>query len=137
MESTRQARTALSVKQLAALLLRLLGVYFVAWAIVIATNAASGTSLLSRAGFAHLSCTSEIAVWGRAIAALVTGLYFVVGGQWVFDRILTPIARKPVEAGRSPTSAASGSEPFCHHCGANVQAGQNPCPECGRELEWS
>jgi hypothetical protein len=82
-------------ERLAVLLLRLLGVYFVACAIVSGMRAASflWVDWRSFGGDKWLACADTVSL-ARAAAELIVGVYFVVGGQWAFDRILTPISRR-------------------------------------------
>ncbi len=37
----------------------------------------------------------------------------------------------------SPRASKAADEPFCYHCGQQVDADQSPCPHCGNVLDWS
>lgn len=88
------AEHALTLEGLATLLLRILGLYFVVYGI---------TGLLGEAGLILLRVTNMSLEEGlrayrweylvRPVAELIVGMYFLTGGQWVFDNLLVPIIR--------------------------------------------
>jgi hypothetical protein len=83
-----------SEEGIALLLLRLLGVYFMAKAFIAGWAAASAISVAIRR-FPSSMWTWEIPMWlSTPIGCLLIGIYFVVGGRWVFNRLLTPIRRR-------------------------------------------
>ncbi len=78
---------------LAALLLRLLGVYFTSVAVILLVDMATRLFVGFRQ-FGFDSVMSEF--WPRLVSPvfeLVVGLYLLIGGQWVYEKLLTPIAR--------------------------------------------
>lgn len=81
------------IERRAALLLRLLGVYFTASGIIAAF--AEGDRLMSLwSDFALTRDTTfwwDVAMAAHVIVELLIGLYLVLGGQWVYDRILAPV----------------------------------------------
>ena len=89
------AQQALTQENLAALLLRFLGLCFTAFGVVgVATMVGHILLLSTRFGLddavrRYYSFESLI-VPG---AQLIIGIYFLLGGQWVYDKILTPVSR--------------------------------------------
>ena len=90
--------TQLTQEGLATLLLRFLGLWMAAFGIIgFAANIGrlffEATSVgLDQAFKAFRHYQLEPLIW--PIVELVAGLYFLVGGQWVYERILTPIRRR-------------------------------------------
>jgi hypothetical protein len=96
MKANRQFCRRLNRERLAAVLLRLLGLYFLVLAVATGIMGAGNISLAS----SHFGW--DALVWGlvavlstRLAAELVIGTYLVLGGQWFFNKVLAPIARRP------------------------------------------
>jgi hypothetical protein len=79
---------------LAALFLRLMGVYFAAWGVISGVDKL--VSIIHTANAHDLDYA--LSVYGTYLVypamELVVGFYFVVGGQWVYNKILAPIRRR-------------------------------------------
>ena len=85
----------LTQENLAASLLRFLGLYFTAWGAVSAIAGAGHLFLLStRHGIDDALRRYGLDDWIRPGVELIIGLYFLLGGQWVYDKILTPVGRR-------------------------------------------
>jgi hypothetical protein len=88
-------------EKLAALLLRLLGVYFVACAILSGTNDA--IHVFTALGGSNVGVgvdkvlTHYWMYFVYAIAEFIVGTYFLVGGQWVLEKVLIPIIPGPLK----------------------------------------
>jgi hypothetical protein len=83
--------------RLAALLMRLLGIYFTVGAIVVASEAAIGFVQVSSIIGLEQALTGAFALYARlggALVQLIIGLYLAIGGRWVLDKILTPVVRR-------------------------------------------
>jgi hypothetical protein len=78
----------------ATVMLRLLGIYFTAIAIVSLVPTV-GRFLMetSRMGLGRAMDRWTFESFLRPVLELIAGIYFLVGGQWVFDKILTPVRR--------------------------------------------
>ncbi len=88
-----QSNACRSEEGIAALLLRFLGVYFTAWAFI---SAADKIVFLLAAANKHdldYAVTRYWSYFAYPVAELIVGLYFLIGGQWVYDRLLVPIHR--------------------------------------------
>ena len=83
----------LTAEALATLLLRLLGVYYAVWGIVGGVGKAGTIILAANRISLELALAREWVYLLRPIMELVAGLYFLLGGQWVFEKVLTPITR--------------------------------------------
>ena len=81
---------------LAALLLRLLGVYFMAWAIIGGADTAMRLFLASRDLGLDLVLSKHWTYLTYFLAELAVGIYLLVGGRWVYEKVLTPMARNPM-----------------------------------------
>ena len=95
---------ALTQESLATLLMRILGLYITAFGIISAIGEITSLVFLSRRygadqTLAHYHFEALI----HPAAELIIGLYLLIGGQWVYDKILTPIGRRPPEDGLEET----------------------------------
>jgi hypothetical protein len=105
MTPSGRPKRALTQESLAALLLRLLGLYLTVVGIVGGVAEAGYVVLLSnRLGLDNALRQYHFAYLIRPGAELIVGFYFLVGGQWVYDKILTPIRRS------FPEDASQGAE---------------------------
>lgn len=91
-----QADTAWTERSLAAMLLRLLGVYFLAWGL--ATGAEGLVKLhLVAVEFGLQQAFSQF--WSHYLVSpgvqAIIGIYLLFGGKWVFEKVLMPIPRHP------------------------------------------
>jgi hypothetical protein len=87
-------------ERLASLLLRLLGVYFLAWAIISGVEEAVRLFFafsVSKIGLDELLPTQWplLAYLG---AEFTVGAYLLIGGQWVFEKVLIPVVPGPRES---------------------------------------
>jgi hypothetical protein len=102
---TAESGSTWSEAGLAALLLRLLGVYFMAWAIIHVVEEVTRLVIayrefsLDRVPPTHWTYLSYMA------AEFLVGLYFLIGGRWVYEKILTPITHGPTEDAREDDEA--------------------------------
>ncbi|NLS93531.1 MAG: hypothetical protein GXX96_15340 [Planctomycetaceae bacterium] len=101
---------ALTRENLAELLLRFLGVCFTALGIIGGVEQVSYLLSLSRE-FGLNDALGHYQWWylTRSAAELIVGVYFLVGGQWVFDKILTPISSVSPEE-TDPVTEEGGSD---------------------------
>ena len=83
---------------LAALLLRLLGVYFTAWAIIHGAEEAMRLFLASRDFGLNSVLPKRWTYLTYLVAELAVGIYLLVGGRWVYEKVLTPIAENPMKS---------------------------------------
>lgn len=82
-------------ERLAVVLLRLLGVAFVVCAVLSGMEEIGRISLYWREfGGDETFAWAEAISLAEPAAELILGTYFVLGGQWVFNRVLAPIARR-------------------------------------------
>lgn len=94
-----------SPEELAQLLLRLLGIFFLALAVESGITEASRISIVSkRFGWDEFLWWTVAIGSTRLVAELIVGGYLVLGGKWIFGRILAPIAHRP-----KPNVPADGS----------------------------
>jgi hypothetical protein len=77
---------------LAALLLRLLGVYFTAYGIIGGVKELVAMVLLTNKYSLELILAKEWTYMIRPVLEIIIGLYFLLGGQWVFEKLLMPYA---------------------------------------------
>jgi hypothetical protein len=105
-ESVISSHHKITLEALATLLLRLLGIYFIVFALtgVVAEavriiHAANKLSL-------DLALQAEWPYLVRPVVELILGSYFLLGGQWVFEKILTPMVHQPTEDASEETSNA-------------------------------
>jgi hypothetical protein len=82
---------------LAALLLRLLGVYFTACAIIYGAEEAVRLLLASRELGLDFVLPKHWTYLTYLVAELTVGLYLLFGGRWVYEKVLTPIAQNPMK----------------------------------------
>jgi hypothetical protein len=87
----------LTAESLATLLLRLLGVYFVAFGIIDGVREVISIILSTNRMNLELALAREWVYLLRPIMELSIGLYFLLGGQWVFEKLLTPFVHAPEE----------------------------------------
>ena len=85
----------LTAESLATLLLRLLGVYFVAFGIIGGVREVISIILAANRMNLELALTREWDYLLRPIMELSIGFYFLLGGQWVFEKLLTPFVHAP------------------------------------------
>jgi hypothetical protein len=93
-------------ERLATLLMRLVGVYFTAGAVIYGSEAA--IHMLYAVRRFGLQEAITLGYWdmsrlGSSFVQLIIGVYLVVGGQWVLEKLLTPV-------GRSFDAIADGDE---------------------------
>jgi hypothetical protein len=81
---------------LAALLLRFLGVYFAAWAIIRGMEHAMRVLLASRQVGLNSALSDYWAYLAEPLPELAVGIYLLVGGRWVYEKLLTPITANPI-----------------------------------------
>jgi hypothetical protein len=84
---------ACSKEALAALLLRFLGVYFLTFGVIGTIDEAARIVMAISIGFGTAFAT--LGQWWRIVRPvieLVAGAYFLTGGQWVYERMLAPMA---------------------------------------------
>jgi hypothetical protein len=86
-----------SEEGLAALLLRLMGVYFVAWGLITATDPLVRLVLAAREFGLDSALSNHWFGLIYPVVELVVGVYFLIGGRWVFEKLLTPIVRHPTD----------------------------------------
>ena len=82
---------------LAALLLRLLGVYFLVFGIIGGVSAVIQIIIATNKFGMDVALIREWNYLARPVLELAVGLYLLLGGQWVFDKLLTPLVRSPRE----------------------------------------
>jgi hypothetical protein len=92
-----QSGSGWSEAGLAALLLRLMGVYFTAWAIITGTDEAIRLFLASREFGLDYALAKHWTYLSYPAAQLIVGIYFLVGGRWVYEKVLTPVTRNPAD----------------------------------------
>ena len=98
--SSLQSGGALTEEGLGALLLRLLGVYFTAWTIISGIEDAGHIVLAWRKfGCGELVAMEAAIDLARLAPELIIGIYFLIGGQWVFDKVLARIGDPRGDAG--------------------------------------
>ena len=119
---------------LAALLLRLLGLYLAATGSVGVVGYVGHIMVLSRMhGLDQTFATFyPIEYLCGPSFELILGIYFLVGGQWVYDKILAPMSRSLRGAAASARLRASEkgeSEWICSEC-------QKPLPERGETFQY-
>ena len=86
-----------SEERLAALLLRLLGVYFVAWAIISGIEEAVRLVIASnKYGLRDVFPGHWVYVCYSA-SMFAVGAYLLIGGQWVFEKVLIPLVPDPLK----------------------------------------
>lgn len=90
-----QSATGWSEAGLAALLMRLLGVYFTATAIMRATEQAVRIIIVSREIGLDPALSEYWTYLTDPVPELLFGIYLLIGGRWVYEKLLTPIARNP------------------------------------------
>jgi hypothetical protein len=80
-------------ERIAAVLLRLLGVYFLAWAIVASIEEAVRLFFALRTNDISLDDFLRMRGWYLAYLAaeFAVGIYLLIGGRWVFEKVLIPI----------------------------------------------
>lgn len=96
-------KRALTQESLAALLLRLLGLYFATFGVVGAIAEAGLLLVLLRRVGLNAALEQNYRYFIRPGAELLIGAYFLIGGQWVYDKILTPLCRTSLEDVRTDT----------------------------------
>lgn len=88
-----------SEERIAAVLLRVLGVYFLAWAIITGVDEAARLFLGLKMG--DISLDDIVLDRARFLAYLAAefavGAYLLFGGRWVFEKVLMPIAPRSSE----------------------------------------
>jgi hypothetical protein len=90
-----QATPALTHASMAVLLLRFLGLWITAYGAVGGVVAVGHLLLLLRRfGFDH-GWGYQLEYLIRPGAELIIGLYLLLGGQWVYNRLLTPVRDQP------------------------------------------
>lgn len=81
------------IEDLAAVLMRLLGVYFAASAMSsVFAECNLLISVWNKFGMRYGFFLWTIASSARVVVEFLIGIYLALGGQWVFDRLLTPVA---------------------------------------------
>ena len=87
----------ITLEALATLLLRFLGIYFIACAftggiaeVIHIIHASNKLSL-------EVALQTEWHYLAHPVVDAILGSYFLIGGQWVFEKILTPMVRQPTE----------------------------------------
>ena len=91
------------------MLLRLLGIYYVAWAAIDGGSRAGSIWHIAR----ELGWDDYLA-WRHTIqpaVELVLGIYFLIGGRWVFNRLLAPIPRRRFEHASAEVEPKSADDP--------------------------
>ncbi len=89
---------ALTQESLATLLMRILGLYITAFGIISAIGEITGLVFLSRTlGADQALARYHFEALIHPAAELLIGTYLLIGGQWVYDKILTPIGRRSSE----------------------------------------
>lgn len=81
---------------LAALLLRLLGIYFAASAIIRGAEHAIAVFSTSSALGLDYAVSKHWAYLAEPAPELVVGIYLLVGGRWVYEMLLTPVERNRI-----------------------------------------
>ena len=117
-----------SEEGMAALLLRLLGVYFTAWALI---SAADKIVLLLLALNKHdldYAVSKYWSYFAYPAAELIVGLYFLIGGQWVYEKLLVPIHRssRDDDSQASEEDGAEGLAAMAPSQPANTGQPQSP-----------
>jgi hypothetical protein len=88
------ARRRWDEERLAALLLRLLGAYFVLCAIPLGMEGASYLLRgLTGTGLYDFIAWNEVMDLAPAAAELLIGVYCIIGGQLIFNRLLVPMGQ--------------------------------------------
>jgi hypothetical protein len=110
-------------QELAALLLRLLGIYFVAWTVTKGVAVANSVSLIAREFDWGDPLTWEASLdTASTVVALIIGIYFVIGGQWVFEKVLAPIACRPPEGALADIQSRSSDDHPTAGCSRSAHA---------------
>jgi hypothetical protein len=78
---------------LAVLLLRLLGVYFAVYGIIGVVKELVSMILLTNKYPLEMILAKEWTSMLRPVLEASVGLYFLLGGQWVFEKLLMPFVR--------------------------------------------
>ncbi len=93
-EADQSADRPLTEVGFATVMLRLLGVYFATFgAVGLLADFAHLVVYANKTGLEKTLQLYTLDYFARSIFELLVGLYFLLGGQWVFDKILTPVRR--------------------------------------------
>jgi hypothetical protein len=77
--------------RLAAILMRLLGVYFLGWAVISGVDEAVRLVIASNKFSLRELFPSHWSYLANIAATFAVGAYLLVGGRWIFEKVLAPI----------------------------------------------
>jgi hypothetical protein len=77
--------------RLAAILMRLLGVYFLGWAVISGVDEAVRLLIASNKYGLREMFPSHWTYLANIAATFAVGAYLLVGGRWVFEKVLAPM----------------------------------------------
>jgi hypothetical protein len=88
-----QQSIPLTRENLAEVLLRFFGVYLVAYGLINAIVVVSSLVSTNRFDLEEPLAPRHLFYFVHPAVELVLGLYFLMGGQWVFEKVLMPVVR--------------------------------------------
>jgi hypothetical protein len=123
-----QSAARWSEEGIAALLLRLLGVYFTAWAFISAVDKIVYLIVTSNKHDLDYAVSRYWNYFAYPAAELIVGIYFLIGGQWVYDKVMVPIHRGSPDDGCQPSEegGTAGSPEVAATHPANTGQPQSP-----------
>jgi hypothetical protein len=107
-----EADDALSNEGLASLLLRLLGIYFLGWAIITGVEEAVRLLVAISTYSPEKILAGHWTNIGYIVAEFAVGGYLLFGAQWVLEKVLLPVAPHPPNDDRTDeVHVAPGDQP--------------------------